>query len=481
MKKMYIFIVIALLAGSTFAQTASVQFNVNMSIQAKKGLFTPGTDAVKLAGNFNDWNNGATVLTDTDNDTIYTVTVESLNVGDTLFFKFIKGNDGWENDPNREYIVPTGGGTFTAWFNNDSIYSVTYPVAVTFSCNMEFEIVSGRFNPATDTLSVRGSHNGWSGDDLMAASSADPNYYEMTKTLQVGLGETINYKYAFLNPTGTTWENDPNKTYTITQDDINAGAAFVERTFNDLTFANITNYPVTIKFTVNVSGAVSSVTGQPFTSVTDVRLCGANAPLAWPDGGWPDADSNKTIKLYDDGTNGDVTANDQIWSKDVVFPQYSPLRIQYKFGANWGLSTNTGSNDNESSIGTNHFINLLPNLLSARVANVWSQMGDHDLLDVVTDVRDLNSGIPAVYALGQNYPNPFNPATSIQFSIPQDGLVTMKVYNTLGQEVTTLVNEYINAGNHVVNFNAAGLTSGIYFYTITSNNFISTKKMLLLK
>ncbi|HPI36460.1 MAG TPA: T9SS type A sorting domain-containing protein, partial [Ignavibacteriaceae bacterium] len=158
-----------------------------------------------------------------------------------------------------------------------------------------------------------------------------------------------------------------------------------------------------------------------------------------------------------------------------------PLRIQYKFGANWGLSTNTGSNDNESSIGTDHFINLLPSLLSARVANTWSQMGDHDLLDVVTDVRDLNSGIPAVYALGQNYPNPFNPATSIQFSIPQDGLVTMKIYNTLGQEVTTLVNEYINAGNHVVNFNAAGLTSGIYFYTITSNDFISTKKMLLLK
>ncbi len=103
----------------------------------------------------------------------------------------------------------------------------------------------------------------------------------------------------------------------------------------------------------------------------------------------------------------------------------------------------------------------------------------NDLLTSVSD--DLGFEKPSNFSLSQNYPNPFNPATSIRFSIPQDGLVTMKVYNTLGQEVTTLVNEYINAGNHVVNFNAAGLTSGIYFYTITSNNFISTKKMLLLK
>lgn len=480
MKKMFFFIVVALLANVTLAQNISIQFKVNMSVQAKKGLFTPGTDAVKLAGNFNGWSNGGTVLTGPGADTVYTVTIDTFTVGQALAFKFIKGADGWENDPNREFTV-TGAGVYSAWFNNDSVFSATTPVAVTFSCNMEYEIVSGRFNPATDTLSVRGSHNGWSNVDMMVPSSSDPNYYEMTKTLQVSLGETINYKYAYLSPGGTTWENDPNKTYTITQDDINAGSAFAERTFNDLGLDNITNYPVTIKFTVNVVGAVSSVTGQPFTSITDVRLCGANAPLKWPDGGWPDADSAKTIKLYDNGTNGDLVAGDNIWSRDVVFPQYSPLRIQYKYGANWGLPTNTGSNDNESSIGTDHFINLTSNLNSARVANQWSVMGDHDLLDIVTDVRDLNSGIPSAYELGQNYPNPFNPSTSIRFAIPEAGMVSMKIYNTLGQEVATIVDEFRNAGTHVVDFNASNLTSGIYFYTVNANNFTSTKKMLLVK
>lgn len=481
MKKIFFFILVAILANYTVAQNLSVTFRVNMSVQAKKALFVVGTDAVKVAGNFNGWNNGVNTLTRLGTDTIYSVKIDTFAVGQQLSFKFIKGVDGWENDPNRAYTVPAGGGTINVWFNNDSVFSTTVPVVVTFSCNMEFERVSGRFKPATDTLSVRGSHNGWSNVDRMVPSIINPNYYVVTRTLNVGLGETINYKYAYITPTGTTWENDPNKTYTFTQADINSRTAFVERTFNDLTLANVTNFPVTIKFTVNVTNAVSSVTGQPFTSVTDVRLCGANAPLMWPDGGWPNADSAKTIRLYDNGTNGDLVANDKIWSRNVVFPKFSPLRIQYKYGANWGLATNTGSNDNESSIGTDHFINLLPNLSSARVANVWSVMGDHTLLDVVLDVKDLNTGIPAAYELGQNYPNPFNPTTQIRFGLPEAGLVSMKVYNLIGQEVATLVNEYRNAGNHVVDFNASKLTSGVYFYAITANNFTSTKKMLLLK
>ncbi len=85
--------------------TVNVEFQVDMGVQAYKGLFNPASDAVKLAGNFNGWNNGADVMTDVDGDTIYTIT-KSFNPGDTLFFKFIKGADGWENDPNREYVVP---------------------------------------------------------------------------------------------------------------------------------------------------------------------------------------------------------------------------------------------------------------------------------------------------------------------------------------------------------------------------------------
>jgi len=89
--------------------------------------------------------------------------------------------------------------------------------------------------------------------------------------------------------------------------------------------------------------------------------------------------------------------------------------------------------------------------------------------------------IPSDYALSQNYPNPFNPSTVIDYSIPESGLVTMKIYNVLGQEVAELVNEVKSAGKYKVTFDASQLTSGMYIYTITSGNYTATKKMMLLK
>jgi len=89
--------------------------------------------------------------------------------------------------------------------------------------------------------------------------------------------------------------------------------------------------------------------------------------------------------------------------------------------------------------------------------------------------------IPKVYSLEQNYPNPFNPSTTIRYQLPQDGLVTLKVYDILGREVTTLVNEEKTKGRYEVNFNAENLASGVYLYRIKVNDFVDVKKMLLIK
>ena len=88
---------------------------------------------------------------------------------------------------------------------------------------------------------------------------------------------------------------------------------------------------------------------------------------------------------------------------------------------------------------------------------------------------------PVEFSLSQNYPNPFNPSTTISYSIPQDNFVSLKVYNVLGNEVATLVNGQITAGTHNVHFNASNLSSGVYYYTIRTGNFSSTKKLMLLK
>ena len=99
-----------------------------------------------------------------------------------------------------------------------------------------------------------------------------------------------------------------------------------------------------------------------------------------------------------------------------------------------------------------------------------------------TNVEDEGSLLsPNSYNLTQNYPNPFNPTTTIKYSIPQSGNVTLKVYDILGNEVVTLLNEEKNAGVFSVTFDATGLSSGIYFYRMQAGNFIQTRKMLILK
>ena len=88
---------------------------------------------------------------------------------------------------------------------------------------------------------------------------------------------------------------------------------------------------------------------------------------------------------------------------------------------------------------------------------------------------------PNSYKLEQNYPNPFNPSTKISYGIQEAGVVNLKVYNILGSEVTTLVNEHKPAGNYEVSFGEKELASGIYIYRLTVNNFIQTRKMILEK
>ncbi len=108
---------------------------------------------------------------------------------------------------------------------------------------------------------------------------------------------------------------------------------------------------------------------------------------------------------------------------------------------------------------------------------------DSDLLGYVniTGINNTVNVIPKEYKLNQNYPNPFNPSTIISYDLPKSGLVTLKIYNILGQQVRTLVNEMQNAGSHKVNFNASSLTSGVYFYSISANNFTQVKKLMLIK
>lgn len=117
-----------------------------------------------------------------------------------------------------------------------------------------------------------------------------------------------------------------------------------------------------------------------------------------------------------------------------------------------------------------------------KYANIRIESGGGFAIEPKDDFQSiLSEQLPTDYALGQNYPNPFNPTTTINYQLPQDGFVTIKVSDILGKEVVTLVNENKSAGYYKVDFNTSRLTSGVYVYTITANNFSQSKKMLLVK
>ncbi len=100
---------------------------------------------------------------------------------------------------------------------------------------------------------------------------------------------------------------------------------------------------------------------------------------------------------------------------------------------------------------------------------------------VITSVTSAKKEIPNSYSLSQNYPNPFNPSTKISYQLPVNNFVTLKVYDIIGREVATLINEQKNAGLYEVTFDASRLSSGMYFYRLTAGSFVNTRKLMLIK
>jgi len=109
-------------------------------------------------------------------------------------------------------------------------------------------------------------------------------------------------------------------------------------------------------------------------------------------------------------------------------------------------------------------------------ANIW-----YNGSDILTETKPISNSVPDNYALSQNYPNPFNPVTKINFAVPKNGSVTLKIYDLTGKEVAVLVNGSLNAGEYRVSFDGTKLSSGVYFYKMISGDFSSVKKMILVK
>ena len=107
---------------------------------------------------------------------------------------------------------------------------------------------------------------------------------------------------------------------------------------------------------------------------------------------------------------------------------------------------------------------------------------EFDFDGMATSIDENTPELASEYRLEQNYPNPFNPTTTIRFNLQSRTDVTLKIYNMLGQEVATLINrQSMSQGSHLVNFDATGLSSGVYLYRLVAGDFVSQKMMTLIK
>ncbi len=238
-------------------------------------------------------------------------------------------------------------------------------------------------------------------------------------------------------------------------------------------------------------------------SLTNITVNSSNNPL-------PDPVTVQTGAI-DKSASGTVAAEQ--WESVII--QYNNVTVtddnadgdSGPVTNNYGeIFVNDGSGDTRVELqdGNHHYENMWDATLANNPLNIAVGLGakfselkgilyfsfsnyklvprkDDDFVGFVTTTKEEKSTLPITYNLSQNYPNPFNPSTVIKYSIPKESNVSLKIYNLLGQEVKTLVDETKAPGNYTVSFNAKDFGSGIYFYSLKAGNFYQVKKMMLVK
>jgi len=486
-------IITCAIPSSLFAQTSpTVKFSCNMSVMFQVGEFVVG-DKLVIRGDFNGWGGNDFELTDLDGDSIYTEIFTNFIVDQSLTFKFVRihgTTEVWERSTNegpyvgnRTLIIGSGANYYTDYWEGISVYKPSKTIQVTFTINMELERLSGLFNPQKDSVSVRGSFNGW-GNTWMEPLTDSLDIYKVTAPVIAQVDEKISFKFFYspgtweVNNLTDTTQND--RYFIVTQAVYDSGfMAYDAVGFNNGQLETFC-WDKHITFTCNTNGA-SIINAPAGTEFKTVHMAGGNSPLQWPNGGWPDQDITKVFQLYDDGTHKDAVAGDKIFTNEIHFSYYSTLNVVYKYSANWGLPTNGGMNDNEAPVGGDKTLKMHCFTGWATVLDTFGIVHTTILPDP-TKIEKTNE-LPTEFSLGQNYPNPFNPETVISYQLAAGTWVTLNIFDVLGNEVAVLVNEEQPAGNYQVEFSSKNkeLSSGIYFYQLRAGSFVQTKKMILLR
>lgn len=470
----------------TPSDSVDVWFRVNVA-----GVvgFDPATQQVGIRGSLSPFDWGATYLLAQEGTSMFYSGVAKFHPDSArnVYYKFyIDGPGGAGYEPGDDNIFPMKNDTTLVWKWYGGLRPSDQPITennIEFRADIAELINSNGFNPATDSLKILIFAGGAiiAGNQKMEEDINQAGLFTTTLTLKAALDSKIEYKFKaypderFEN--GGGYETGLDRIYVWAGVDSILPIAFP----TIIPKAAGLPHDVTIKFIVDMRSPIYDFkTTLEITNLRDVWIKGGAAPLGAWGGNWTydDTTAATLVKFFDDGTMGDLTAGDGYWSRDLVWLAGTPGgTFEFKFAAGYPGVEGGGSYylDNEAGYGSNHtwsFPSVPPTTATLRMR--FSEMG-------TVSVRDINAAIPENYSLSQNYPNPFNPTTKIDFSLPVSGLVTLKVFNILGQEVATLMNSEMKAGNYSVDFDASKLSSGVYFYKLQAGSFTQTQKLSLIK
>ena len=412
-----------------------VYFECNLAVQIANNTFDTEHDAVFVRGDFQtdakdpngNWQGNLFQLLDEDLNKIYSTIINlPSDTGKVYNYLFII-NDEMESIDKREFVLyPPDTWLNQAFFNSDAIPSIPLIYSISDIPNDQGGKVRISFSTSTTNTSYsvwrKMNNNGW---DAVGSFNAiqDSNYHFVSPTLG---DSTVK---------GIVWS-----TFRISAHTANPKVFYMSAADSGY---SIDNLAPSVPLGVIATGYDEKV------------------ELLW------DENVEKDFQYYEIYRSIDSEFN----TDTMKTPTYST--IENKF------------DDLEVIQSTTYYYVVTAVDYSGNKSG-FSQK-------VFTIVADVKSGaeIPTVYKLGQNYPNPFNPSTTIKYSIPSNKtplmrgvvgvFVTLKIYDILGREVETLVNEQQKAGNYEVNFDASTLSSGIYFYRLQSYSFVESKKMILIK
>ncbi len=499
MRFLFTAVVFLLLSTEAFSQIP-VHFKVDMNVQIAEERFNPVSDFVVVRGDFQidagdaaNWSDNFFLMSDDDHDNIYNITINMGTefIGNNYLYKFVingSNYEGFQGDrpftlTEPEVDLPV------VFFNNDEIANTIVTNTFYFSADLSQFIVDGDFDVYQDEIHVEGLD--WDGlgevvggDRVCIPYALNPSLYEAELSVKGVLGDSTRWKFRAYpeNRWGNFggWETTPDRWIKFEED-----GSFIELPVVSPSIVPLKGpltQDVTVLFAVNMNGAVNRFNYEPIPvdEINYVGIKGSDSLFGSWGGSWnmSDTSSGQIYPLNDDGINGDKSAGDNIWSANVVFAKgHTRDAIMFKFCANYpgAKEATTGTNylDNEMPGGSDHSY-ILKDIPTQEVSFIFGTREE-------VSVEELDLPISKSFSLEQNYPNPFNPETVIRFNLPSQSAVTLKVYNVLGQEVSTLINSTISAGYKEVRFNGAGLSSGIYFYTLQAEGFSQSHKMVLLK